>query len=306
MGRHKMTDLLEFMEYLQDRGLTPQTIKNYCSHVRTLRANLGVPTAESLTAYIEFNVEALSRSTVRAAWNAYRDSVIAAGGTAPPEALRPSRAGAPLRSGIVPPKGFSPPDEVARAVRYLVQVRRIPAAVLRDAVWGDLTAAASKRGPLLLLRHRDIQNTSTQVEPEDLRPLMAWAAPDTGKPKKTQPLLPDSEGGVTLVRIGDLRRLLDTVLTAPGADVVDENVFDLEATLAPLRGQAQAEAASITAPGTEDSATGAASGAAPTASTPPKVSRFAQPIIDEKDLPPPRIGLPRNSPSDAALLDGLK
>ena len=293
MGRHKMTDLLEFTEYLQDRGLTPQTIKNYCSHVRAVRANVDVPTTETLTAYIEFNVEVLSRSTVRAAWNAYRDSVIASGGVAPPEALRPARAGLPLRNGAAPVKGFSLPEEVARAVRYLVQVRRIPAAVLRDAVWGDLTAAASKRGPLILLRHRDLQNTSTQVEADDLRPLMAWAAPDTGKPKKTQPLLPDVEGGITPVRIGDLRRLLDVANTVTGADVVDENVFDLEATLAPLRGQAPPESAPVSAPVAEE---------APA----PKVSRFAQPIVDEKDLPPPRIGLPRNSPSDAALLDGLK
>ena len=293
MGRHKMTDLLEFTEYLQDRGLTPQTIKNYCSHVRTLRAAVDVQTAESLTAYIEFNVEALSRSTVRAAWNAYRHSVIAAGGAAPPEAVRPARSGLPLREGVAPAKGFSPPDEVTRAVRYLVQVRRIPAVVLRDAVWGDLTAAASKRGPLILLRHRDVQNTSTQVEPDDLRPLMAWAAPGTEKPKKTQPLLPDSEGGVTLVRIGDLRRLLDMGGAPAGADVVDENVFDLEATLAPLRGQGQPDAASIPAPAVEGVHA-------------PKVSRFAQPLLDEKDMPPPRIGLPRNSPSDAALLDGLK
>jgi len=163
-------------------------------------------------------------------------------------------------------------------------------------VWGDLTAAASKRGPVLLLRHRDIQNTSTQVEPEDLRPLMVWAAPDTGKPKKTQPLLPDVEGGVTLVRIGDLRRLLDTGNASTGADVVDENVFDLDATLAPLRAQPQPEVTSSAAPGAEDTP-------APVA---PKTSRFAQPLVDEKDLPPPRIGLPRNSPSDAALLDGLK
>lgn len=310
MGRHKKRDLEEFSSYLADQGLSAPTIKNYCSHVRHLRGKFPEPTEEALMLYIHYDVPVLSRTTMRTAWNAYRDSVIAAGGPVPPEA-KTLKAGSAARPGpqdttgalSAPQEGLLP-STLARALQSLVRASRVPVVVLREARWRDITVSTIRGSAQAILRHNDSENTTSRFDLDTLQALVDWAAPQDAKPKVTQPLIPETAGSTTPMRAADLRRALNLdVKEAPAA--IEAAVFDFHAqverakTAAPLQLTEQEMQSIADVPAFQDL----------TVPWPPpgNTRKYACTEVEEKDLPPLRIGGPlRPAPSNEELINGLK
>jgi len=232
MARPKKNDLVEYNDYLAAQGVGVSTARTYVSHVRKVLRSVHTLNEPSLTEFLYSSVSGASRSTVRAAWKYFRRFVhttlsqdVPDFGTLAPGAVRDAEA------------AFNPPPDLATAITAVINVAKVTPTMLSAATWRSVTLTASSGKPSVYLNVREGRITGAIFPKQYLLPMLAWAAPDTKTPLKSQPLIPLEAGGNTAATALQLRRLAARALDASkmfriqeGLTEEDEGaeVFDLE------------------------------------------------------------------------------
>jgi hypothetical protein len=234
MPRQAIKGLEGYSAYLESVGISINTAKTYKSHVRRIRDTVTDLSEATLTAFLYSSVTSVTRSTMRAAWRHYRAFVyeetseyIPNFGNIAPGVLHELEA------------SFNPTPAVQVALAAIINTSKVSVTMLAAATWRCISLSKVNNQPHVYLKVREGTVSGALFPHQLLVPLLAWAAPDTNTPAKTQPLIPTTAGGLKSVTALQLRRLAARAMeihphSSEKIEAVEEytNVFNLQEELA--------------------------------------------------------------------------
>lgn len=227
MARRRNETLRDFETWLADQGLQDNSARVHAVNVRALLKAVPELTEAGLTTYVYALPSCTKRASLKSAWRHYRRFCEAQGIVQPDIGMMTRGVQRQLAADVVLPAWLQ-----NLLVAYMPRFQAAPS-MLAAAKWGDVTLISHQGLPYGFLRVHAHQVTGLLLPMDTLRGLLEWAAPETRKPARTQPLVPTEAGGTTPTPSVVLRDLLIRANAKPvevplTPSVTDATVFDLE------------------------------------------------------------------------------